>query len=245
MNLKNKKFFGLVLTIFTPLILLYIFKGPLAQDQAYHNFVDKHSFIGIPNFHNVMSNLPFVLVAILGFIDMKKYPGKYTFSWGVFFTGVLLVAPGSAYYHWNPNDATLVWDRIPMTIGFMGLVASIFVDVFKIKNEKAFTFGLLALGVYTVIHWAIFGDLRIYAWLQGTTILVMFYMGLAYKESHLSMPHLLGSVAFYVAAKMTESNDVPIFESLSYSGHSIKHLLAAVAVMLLVLMKRKLVHENS
>jgi len=245
MNLKNKKLFGLALTISAPLILVLIAKGPTPQDLSYHQFIDNHLCCGIPNFHNVISNILFIIFGIMGIVDYYKYKERYTLSWLIFFVGVLLVAPGSAYYHWNPNNATLVWDRIPMTFGFMGLISSIFVDVFKTKHEKFLLVSLLLLGIYSVMHWVWFEDLRIYAWLQGTTILVMFYMAIMYKDSHLSMKHLVGAVTLYIIAKICESNDAFIYESIHYSGHSIKHLVAAFAVFILIKMKRDYVHHEA
>ena len=39
---------------------------PIAQDPGYHNFADQRSMINIPNFYNVLSNLPFIIIGIAG-----------------------------------------------------------------------------------------------------------------------------------------------------------------------------------
>ena len=39
---------------------------PIAQDPTYHQFADQRTLLGIPNFWNVVSNLPFVLVGAMG-----------------------------------------------------------------------------------------------------------------------------------------------------------------------------------
>ena len=244
MDIKNKKLIGLLFVIFAPLILILSVKSPSPQDLSYHNFADGYSLLGIPNFHNVISNLPFILFGLLGVIDYFKYRERYSFSWLIFYVGVILVAPGSVYYHLEPNNNTLVWDRVPMTFGFMGVVSSIFVDVFKIKYEKLFLTGLLLLGVYTIIHWIQFDDLRLYGWLQAVSIIIMLYMAIVYKKSHLSMKHLIIAITFYGLAKLTETYDELIFESLSYSGHSLKHILAGLAVFTLIKMKRDYVHSK-
>lgn len=36
-------------------------------------------------------------------------------GWTCFYIGVGAVAFGSAYYHLEPNDARLVWDRLPVS----------------------------------------------------------------------------------------------------------------------------------
>ena len=35
---------------------------PIPQDQSYHAFADDRTMVGIPNFLNVISNLPFLVV---------------------------------------------------------------------------------------------------------------------------------------------------------------------------------------
>jgi drug/metabolite transporter superfamily protein YnfA len=239
-SLKNKKDLGLLLTIILPLIALYAFVPVMVQSQAYHHFSDINSIFGIPNFHNVASNLVFIFVSAIAFKDFFKNPSSYGPAWFVFFLGILLVAPGSAYYHYTPTDATLVWDRLPMTIGFMGLVSSLLIDIFKINNKKTILALTLILGCYSVWHWVAFNDLRLYTWVQLNSILVMLYIALVYKSNVIIKKYLFAAVAFYIAAKYTEAKDVQVDELLGYSGHSIKHILAGFGVYFLVLMKRKI-----
>ena len=49
-------------------------------------------------------------------------------SWMAFFLGVTLVFFGSGYYHLEPHDQSLVWDRLPMTLAFMALFALVIGD---------------------------------------------------------------------------------------------------------------------
>lgn len=37
-------------------------------------------------------------------------------GWTCFYIGVAAVGFGSAYYHLQPNDSTLVWDRLPVSL---------------------------------------------------------------------------------------------------------------------------------
>jgi len=39
---------------------------PLKQPQAYHQFADQRTWFGIPNFLNVISNVGFLLVGLVG-----------------------------------------------------------------------------------------------------------------------------------------------------------------------------------
>jgi hypothetical protein len=99
------------------------FVKPIPQDENFHHFADIRSMFSVANFWNVMSNLIFLLIGITAL--QKLWSNKLVLiaqvraSYYIFFTGLLLVAFGSAWYHYNPNNSTLVWDRLPMTIAFM------------------------------------------------------------------------------------------------------------------------------
>jgi hypothetical protein len=91
---------------------------PIPQDQTYHQFTDERTLLGIPNFWNVVSNFPFIAVGAAGLWQFRRDPAIV-----VLFLGMFLTAFGSAYYHWNPNDRTLFWDRLPMALTFMAILA--------------------------------------------------------------------------------------------------------------------------
>jgi hypothetical protein len=93
--------------------------SPIVQDQAYHAFADTRRLLGIPNVWNVVSNLPFVAVGAAGVALLRKDAAATAL-----FVGILLTGFGSSYYHLAPDDGTLFWDRLPMTIGFMALLAA-------------------------------------------------------------------------------------------------------------------------
>ena len=109
--------------IFLVVIIAVAMVDPVAQDPLYHVFADRRPMAGIPNFMNVMSNLPFLIVGILGWRMIASNAETVTpatrLAWIIFFFGISLTAFGSGYFHLDPNDDTLVWDRIPMTIGFL------------------------------------------------------------------------------------------------------------------------------
>src|SRR5450631_1035735 len=103
---------------------------PITQDPGYHDFADRRGMINIPNFYNVLSNLPFVVIGIMG----MRLAGSERATGGLpelrvlyltFFIGVFLAGFGSAYYHYHPDNQTLLWDRLPMTIAFMALFSAI------------------------------------------------------------------------------------------------------------------------
>lgn len=239
----NKRLIGLLSIIFIPLLAVLIFKDAVPQDQNYHQFSDQLTHFGIPNFHNVLSNIFFTIFAGFGLLEYLKNKERYSLSWFVFLLGVFLVAPGSTYYHLSPADFPLIWDRLPMTIGFMGLVSVILCETFNIQKEKPFLVLLLLLGLYSVLHWVLWDDLRIYGWLQLTSIAVILYAAIFYKSRTIINRYLFAAVIFYVIAKITEHNDEAVHQLLKYSGHSIKHIVSSFAILSLVLMKRRSVRD--
>src|ERR1043166_6803997 len=92
---------------------------PIPQDPAYHAFADQCTLFGVPNFANVVSNVPFLLVGIVGVVlCVQRRLAGAQLCWFGFFVGLILIAFGSGYYHLAPNNETLVWDRLPMTVAF-------------------------------------------------------------------------------------------------------------------------------
>lgn len=45
---------------------------PISQDIKYHLFTDQRTILNIPNFWNVLSNLPFLLVGALGLYSILR-----------------------------------------------------------------------------------------------------------------------------------------------------------------------------
>lgn len=108
---------------------------PIPQSLAYHHFADGREFWGIPNFANVISNLPFLLTGIIGLMLLPKAKANKSIlvTYSCLFVGILLTGFGSAYYHYSPDNNSLVYDRIPMTIVFMSFLAA---TVSERINEK-------------------------------------------------------------------------------------------------------------
>ena len=44
----------------------------IPQPQSYHVFADQRSFLGIPNFANVVSNIPFAVVGLWGLVFLLR-----------------------------------------------------------------------------------------------------------------------------------------------------------------------------
>jgi len=214
---------------------------PLAQDPGYHAFADRRVFFRIPNFWDVVSNVPFLLVGMAGmrFCLRSDLPdGKA--GWLALFAGVFLVGMGSGYYHWDPKNATLVWDRLPMTIAFMGLFVAILGEYVRAQLVRGLLWPLLLLGACSVLYWRWTDDLRLYVWVQLIPVLTIPIVMLLFPARHSRSWLLPVALGWYALAKLGEAHDAGLFELTrgQFSGHSLKHVLAAAGCLTLLWMLR-------
>jgi hypothetical protein len=150
----------------------------IAQPLDYHNFADQRGWLGLPNFLNVISNAPFLLVGVWGLALVLGRNSEQRFitpaerwPYAILASGVALTCVGSAYYHLAPDNARLVWDRLPMTLGFMSLVAAMVMERIHLRAGLTALGPLLLLGVASVALWYSSelrgaGDLRLYLMVQ-------------------------------------------------------------------------------
>lgn len=240
--IKNERIGYVLITAMGLIALVAIFlKGPIIQDQCYHRFSDANAFLDIENFWNVISNLPFLIVGCLGLFKMKCFE-KLSIQYLMFFLGILLVSLGSSYYHLNPNNTTLVWDRLPMTVAFMALLSIIISEFINAKIGKILLTPLLLIGLLLITNWVVFNDLRLYAFVQFYPMLIIPVILIFFKSKYnFTIGYWLLLLA-YVIAKLLEFYDRQVFEFLKViSGHSLKHLVSAIGLFVLyyLYVKRK------
>jgi hypothetical protein len=198
---------------------------PIPQDQSYHQFADQRAIFGIPNFWNVVSNLPFLAVGAAGLWRFRNDPATIVLFLGIFLTGI-----GSSYYHSNPNDRTLFWDRLPMTLTFAAILALVVAERVKGRAGAILLWPALAIGLFSLLLWLWTDDLRLYFWVQffpGLALLVLFLMC---SPKYTGTYYWIIAAGLYALAKGFEFSDHAIF-SAGYllSGHTLKHLTAAAA----------------
>lgn len=217
---------------------------PIPQPQWYHMFADQRGFWGIPNFNNVASNLPFAAVGIWGLVFLLRagstqngrhfLDAREPWPYFVVFAGLILTAAGSAYYHLQPDNRTLVWDRLPIVIVLMALLAAIVAERMSLRAGLLLLPLFLLIGVGSVWQWYASevrgaGDMRFYAAVQLYSVLFLL-IALLLPSRYTRRWDLAIVAGFYVLAKILESLDRPIFElGHVVSGHTLKHLAAACA----------------
>ena len=220
-------------------LVVILLQPRIPQSNAYHEFADQRSFFGVPGYLNVVSNIGFLFAGIGGIgACLIKPAGRLQNAWLSLFAGVSLIAFGSAYYHFAPGHSTLVWDRLPMTIGFMGLLVAVLGEYVD-ERVGMLLVPMLIAGTASVVFWYLNDDLRLYLWIQAVPLMVIPALILLFRPRYSHQWLLAVSLGLYVIAKAAEFYDRGIFAATgnSLSGHTVKHVLSAagcgaIAVML-------------
>lgn len=234
LELRHIEKIGILILVITGLVMaIVLLNAPIIiQEQSYHNFIDTNMIFGIPNFMNVISNLPFLIVGCYGFFNSKQ---KRNIQFTLLYLGIIGIAFGSSYYHLNPNNNSLVWDRIPMTIAFMAILSIVISEFINTKIGKQLLFPLLILGVFSVLFWMLMDDLRMYVFVQFYPILAIVIMLMFFKSKNGNKKAFWILLFAYVVAKLFEYYDSVFFNSLiGISGHTLKHILSAIGLYVLI-----------
>ncbi|MFZ2653249.1 MAG: hypothetical protein WA210_24475 [Burkholderiaceae bacterium] len=225
--------------------------GPVAQWVDYHGFADTRVWLGIPHAADVLSNLPFLFVGAFGLWRLSgasrgELDPPSRKAWQLFCVALLGTSAGSAFYHWAPNNAALVFDRIPIAWACVALTGALLAEHVHSRWAAASVLAAaVAIATGAVAYWWFteqggLGDLRPYLFVQ---VLPMLLVPLALL---LSLPPLhaaatpasawWGVLVLYGAAKAMEVADHQVFSATGWvSGHTLKHLLAAAGAAWIVL----------
>ncbi len=217
---------------------------PVRQSQAFHNFADARTWAGIPNCLNVISNAAFLVPGLLGlcflagrdrFVDSRERA-----PYALFFVAACCICFGSSYYHWSPRDATLVWDRLPMTLAFTSLLGAMIAERISVAAGTLLLWPLVGAGAASVWWWQWTGNLAPYLVAQYFSIVLIGLLLLLFPPIYTRGADLLGATGLYLLAKVAEALDRGIYALTGWiSGHTLKHLLSALAVYWVLRMLRK------
>ena len=216
---------------------------PHPQDPAYHNFADRRAVLHIPYALNVLSNVGFLLAGAGAFMQTLRsaLAGWERVASFVFAAGLVGTGLGSAWYHWAPSNTTLVWDRLPLSALFPTVFAVAIGDRVSSVAGRVLLAPLVLGAVASVLYWQRHDDLRLYGLAQFLPMLLIPLMLVLFEGRRPTAP-LIAGVMIYALGKGAELSDGSIFALGSVvSGHTVKHLLAAVAAVLIV---RWLVFES-
>lgn len=229
----------LVVTVIAGIVATFI-APPIAQDAAYHQFSDQVTVLGIPNFWNVVSNVPFLIVGALGLVRLQAIVSTSKIQYLLFFLGVALVSIGSGYYHLHPSNSSLVFDRLPMTIAFMALFSIVISEFINDKLGLQLLLPLIIIGQLSIVYWLFFNDLKVYVFVQFYPILAILILLISFKSKYNFTIGYWWLVLAYVAAKLLEHFDNETHHLLGFlSGHTLKHLAAAIGIYCLLITYQK------
>lgn len=220
--------------------------GPIAQDPAYHAFADRRTLFGVPNAADTLSNLAFLAVGLWGLARLQArggaagapFPAGERAAWVVAFAAFALTGVGSAWYHLAPDDARLVWDRLPMALGFASLLVVAIGERSGPDTAAWLLAPALIVGAASVGWWSRYGDLRPYAFVQFYCVVALPLLVWLCPSRYTRSADYWTLIGCYLLAKLAELADAPVFEATgaAVSGHTLKHLLAAAGAASLLRM---------
>ncbi|MBW2505261.1 MAG: alkaline phytoceramidase [Deltaproteobacteria bacterium] len=230
---------------------------PIPQNLNYHRFADQRSFLGIPNALNVMSNLAFLGVGICGIYQLQRGSLQIAVqqrpSCALFFVALILISTCSIWYHIDPSNKSLIWDRLAMSIAFMSLCVFIAAEHVDLRLADKLLWPMIWVGLLSVVWWRVSAliateDLRPYAIVQFLPMLLLPIIILCFQSPWSHKTHYWLMFGCYVMAKIFEHYDRWIFYQTGLvSGHTVKHLMAAFGsgCFLFMLSRRYKVSESS
>jgi hypothetical protein len=227
---------GLLIAVALGGIVVAMLVPPVRQDPAYHDFADRRVILGIPYALNVLSNVGFLLAGAwsLARVTRAPLPGWERVAGIVFAMGLLLTGLGSAWYHVAPSNTSLVWDRLPLSALFPTVFAVVIGDRVSVAAGRALLAPLALGAVASVVWWHLTDDLRPYAVAQFLPMLLIPLMLVGLPGRRPATP-LVAGIALYAIGKLAEVADRNILAVGGLlSGHTLKHLLAAAAAVLIV-----------
>jgi len=245
---------GVLTTVIAAIAVIAWWLPPLPQAESYHAFAETRTLLGIPHFTDVVSNLVFLLVGALGLAWLLRNWNRLgvifvhrveSLPYSVLFLATIGVAVGSSYYHWDPDHFRLYWDRLAMTAAFMSLSAAI------IGERLHYRLGLIALPILVLLgmgaatHWLLTemggaGDLRLYLLTQAVPLVAGALLILLYRSPYTRGGDFIAAGGWYVLALVAQNLDRQIhaFTAGWISGHTLKHLLAGLAIYWILRMLR-------
>jgi hypothetical protein len=226
---------------------------PIPQPLSYHDFADRRACWGLPRCLDTASNALIVLAGAVGLGLLQRTRGHSGFrdrreAWPyrLFFFATVLVGFGSGYYHLAPGNERLLWDRLAMMLAFMAWFSAIVCERLGPRAGLRLLPLLAAAGLGSVAWWGWSeargaGDLRPYLLMQLYPMLLVPLLLRLYPPRYSDDRAILVVIGLYLLALLCDLGDRPVFALTGglVSGHTLKHAIAAFAVVAVALHLRR------
>jgi len=228
---------GVVLVLYALLRLAF---GPLPQDPAYHLFADTRTCLGlIPRAGDVLTNVAILAAGVFGLTLRPRMPlaTDERAAANVLVAGAILTAFGSAYYHWAPSNARLVWDRLPMMLVLMPLLVLVMADRVQPLFARYALWPFTAFAAASVIFWGVSeamgqGDVRLYFMVRIGAVVAIAFLLILRRPRHTGTSWLVAALLAQIGFAVFEWFDHEVFRLTGglVSGHNVKHVMAGLAL---------------
>jgi len=240
-KLKFEKYELALLAAVLALVALAMAAPAVAQSAHHHHFADQRAWGWVPFAADVFSNLPFLIWGGLGLTLLARQAqgiGHRAVAasrglMGLFFAGLVVTAFVSAFYHWQPDDAGLVFDRLGMVVAFAGLIGLAAAGRVSARAGELLALAVLLLGPLSIWVWSASGNVLPWAVLQFGGMLLVLGLALLKRLPGAPAIHWGWVIVIYALAKCFELTDEAVFAATAQiiSGHSLKHLMASFTAL--------------
>lgn len=215
---------------------------PVAQPPGYHDFADQRACGGLSNCLDTASNALFVLAGAAGlWLLWRGAPAfrdrREVLPYRLFFVGAILVGFGSGYYHLDPGNGRLLGDRLAMMLTFMAWFAAIVGERVGPAAGRRLLPLLVAAGFAGALWWGWSeaqgrGDLRFYGLMQLLPALLVPLLLWLHPPRYGDDRGIVAVVGLYLLAFAFDLEDRRVFGLTGglVSGHTLKHVVAALAI---------------
>lgn len=248
----ERKELGLWLLVAALAVLTWVLLPRIPQPLQYHDFADQRACFGVANCFDTASNLFFVLAGLLGLHFLFSKAGRGVFinereslPYFLFFFAAILVGIGSGYYHLAPDNYRLLWDRAAISLALMSLLAAFLCERVSLSAGLRLLPLLLVAGLGSVAYWGWsethgIGDLRAYILMQLYPMLLIPLLHILYLPRYSKDRGILAIIGLYLLALLCDFADHQIAALTGViSGHTAKHIVAALAIYLVVVRLRR------
>jgi hypothetical protein len=235
----SRRAWDMVFAVLLVYTLLRLVAGPLPQWLDYHDFADTRVLGFVPRAGDVLTNVA-ILAAGLWSLSLRHHvhvsPDERP-AFRLLVVGAILTAFGSAYYHWAPSNARLVWDRLPLALLLTAIVSLVLADRVTPTFGRAALLPVGALALGSVALWGLTeafgrGDLWLYLLVRVGASVGVLVLLIARRSRYGAAALVWAAVACDGLETVAERSDWQIWRATGgiVSGHNLKHVLAGAAI---------------